>query len=279
MTQFSKTLDLIEILRANGEVFCIATVVRTANLTSAKAGAKAVVTGDGEIHGFVGGGCVTGAVRKAALEAIKTGQPSMVRVRPKEEVSADTDSDGAPLFKSGCPSGGTVEFFLEPMRSAQKLVVCGSSPVAQTLVTIAKTVGFHIVLAAPAEDHAAVTGADQYLDGFNMEQIDIGPTDAIVVSTQGKRDKDALRAALSSSAQYVSMVGSHRKIDKLKESLVAEGVIDGARMRDLRGPAGMDIGAVGPEEIALSVVVEIVALLRRPDAISGFHDVQMANIK
>ena len=123
MTHASQILDLIEKLRAGGEQFCIATVVRTANLTSAKAGAKAVVTRDGEIHGFVGGGCVTGAVRKAALEAIKTGRPNLVRIRPKEEVNGTIDEDGAPLFKSGCPSGGTVELFMEPTLAAGLMAV------------------------------------------------------------------------------------------------------------------------------------------------------------
>ncbi len=266
MTEFSKTLDLIDQLRKQGDAFCVATIVRTADLTSAKAGAKAVITGDGEIHGFVGGGCVTAAVRKAALDALKVGQPNMVRVRPKEQVDSEVDSDGTPLFKSGCPSGGTVELFLEPMRTARKLVVCGSSPVAQALVTIAKAVGFQVMLAAPRHDHSEISGADHYLDGFDLNTCDLQATDAIVISTQGKGDKEAMRAALASSADYVSMVGSHRKISLLKEALGIDGTVDGARLKGLHGPAGIDIHAVGPEEIALSIAAEIVAFLRRPDA-------------
>ncbi|NQV99346.1 MAG: XdhC family protein [Rhodospirillales bacterium] len=269
MTHTSKTFDLIESLRANGDDFCIATVVRTADLTSAKAGAKAVVTRDGEIHGFVGGGCVTGAVKKAALEAIRTGKPGVVRIRPKDQVKSPVDTDGSPLYKSSCPSGGTVEFFLEPMRTARKLVVCGCSPVAQALVSIAKTVGFNVILASLAKDHAEISGADHYLDGFGLEQLDIGPSDAIVISTQGKKDREALRAALCTSAGYVSMVGSRRKIDTLKNTLSGEGKISRERLADLHGPAGLDIGAVGPEEIALSIATEIVATLRRPDRLAN----------
>jgi len=268
MTHASKTLDLIEKLRANGEPFCIATIVRTANLTSAKAGAKAVVTSDGEIHGFVGGGCVTGAVRKAALEAIKTGLPNLVRVRPTEEVSGSIDTDGAPLFKSGCPSGGTVELFMEPTQTARKLVIFGSSPVAQSLVRIAKTVGFHVVLAAPLDEHLEVIGADDYVDGFDLGDLTIQPLDAIVISTQGKRDKDAVRIALSTPAEYVSMVGSRRKIGKIRDGLASEETISARRIESIRGPAGIDIGAVGPEEIAISITAEIIACHRRPDAVS-----------
>ncbi len=266
MTHASKTLDLIEKLRAEGEQFCIATIVRTANLTSAKAGAKAVVTREGEIHGFVGGGCVTGAVRKAAMEAIKTGHPKLVRIRPIEEVKGTIDDDGAPLFKSGCPSGGTVEIFLEPTLTARKLIIFGASPVAQSLVRIAKTVGFYVVLATPIDNHDEVCGADYYVDGFDVEGLGVQSSDAIVISTQGKRDKDAVRSALGTSAGYVSMVGSRRKIDKIRDSFIKEGTVDNGRLRDLKGPAGADIGAVGPEEIALSIAAEIVACFRRPDA-------------
>lgn len=268
MTQASEILDLIERLRADGNDFCIATVVRTGNLTSAKAGAKAVVTKDGEFHGFVGGGCVTGAVRKAALEAMRAGRPEMIRVRPKEEVAGDVDADGAPLYKSGCPSGGTMEIFLEPMRTARKIVICGSSPVAQALVAIGKSVGFIVVHAGASDDHDRIDGADEYLDGFELDDAALQPGDSVVIATQGKRDREALRGALASPAAYVSMIGSRRKIAALKSALAEEGVLPAARLAELKGPAGFDIGAVGPEEIALSIAAEIVAFLRLPDAMA-----------
>jgi xanthine dehydrogenase accessory factor len=271
MTHASKTLDLIERLRADGKDFCVATVVRTANLTSAKAGAKAVITKDGEIHGFVGGGCVTGAVRKAALEAIDAGRPQMVRVRPKEEVPGeiDKDTDGAPLYASSCPSGGTVEIFLEPMKNARKIVICGSSPVAQALVTIAKAVGFIVVHAGAANEAERIDGANEYLDGLDLGDAGLGPGDCIVIATQGKRDRDALRGALASPAAYVSMIGSRRKIAALRTALAEDGTLPAARLAELRGPAGFDIGAVGPEEIALSISAEIVAFLRQPNVMAA----------
>lgn len=263
MTQAANTLDLIERLRGQGEAFCVATVIRTANLTSAKAGAKAVVTRDGEIHGFVGGGCVTGAVRKAALKAMSEGQSQMVRVRPKEEVTGDLDTDGAPLYQSSCPSGGTVEIFLEPMGTARKIVICGSSPVAQALVAIAKTVGFAVVHAKPTQDSDRIEGADAYLESYDLSDAGLQSADSIVIATQGKRDREALRGALASPAAYVSMIGSRRKIATLRNGLAKEGALPTARLAQLRGPAGLDIGAVGPEEIALSVAAEIVAFLRQ----------------
>ena len=275
MTQASEILDLIERLRAEGMDFCVATVVRTANLTSAKAGAKAVVTKDGKIYGFVGGSCVTGAVRKAALEAMRARRPEMIRVRPKEEVAAEVDADNAPLYKSGCPSGGTVEIFMEPMGLARKLVVCGTSPAAQALVAIAMATGFAVIQAGVTDERDRIDGADGFLEGFELGDAALQPGDSVVVATQGKRDRDALRGALASPAAYVSMIGSYRKIATLKSALAGEGALPADRLAALKGPAGFDIGAVGPEEIALSIAAEIVAFLRRPDAMDRPLSVDM----
>ncbi len=267
MTQARKTLDLIQRLRGEGAAFCVATVIRTANLTSAKAGAKAVVTQDGEVHGFVGGGCVTGAVRDAARAALACGKPGMIRVRPKEEGVAAVDGDGASLYDSGCPSGGTVELFIEPFRRPRRLVICGASPVAQALVTLAGTVGFEVIVAALKSDHEIIPGADGYLGDFDLRPLDLQPEDSIVIATQGKRDREALRGALSSPARYLGMVGSRRKIAKLKSDLAKEGAHSADRLDQLKGPAGLDIGAIGPEEIALAIAVEVVAFLRQSETL------------
>ena len=131
----SDTLGLIEQLRREGSDFCLVTIVRTANATSAKAGAKAVVTADGTLHGYIGGGCVTSAAKKAALETLAEGAPRLIRVRPEEDVVSPVDVDGVDLYKSSCPSGGSADLFLEPMRHGLRLVICGLSPVALTLDT------------------------------------------------------------------------------------------------------------------------------------------------
>lgn len=254
--QHTRILDLMDKLRAEGSDFCAATIVRTANATSAKAGAKAVVTVDGSLHGFIGGGCVHGAVKRAAQEALAAGEPRLIRVKPAEDAIEPVDVDGVEVHKSSCPSGGTVDIFLEPMRQSMRLVVCGASPVAATLVSLARLVGYRAVLAAPASAHGEVADAIHYLDGFNLDALGLEPRDAVVVATQGRRDREALKAALKSPAGYVGMVGSRRKIDKLRDELGGE--IAASRLAELKGPAGLDIGAIGPEEIALSILGEIV---------------------
>lgn len=248
-------------LGSEGVDYCVVTVVRTANATSAKAGAKALVTSDGKLHGFIGGGCVQGAARRTAVEALAAGEPRLIRVRPKEDVVEQLDTDGVELHKSSCPSGGTIDLFVEPMRQAMQILICGASPVAATLIGLAQAMGYRVTVAALPDDHAAVPGAERYLDGFDLTEAGLRDVDAIVIATQGKRDREALAAALATPALYVGMVGSHRKIDKLKQQLSAKGM-EPAQLDRLRGPAGLDISAIEPEEIALSILGEVVAARR-----------------
>ncbi len=251
----------MEELRESGKDFCVATIVRTAAATSAKAGAKAIVTRDGEVHGFIGGGCVQGAVRRVGLAAIADGRPRMIRVKPKEEVVEPVDVDGVELHKSSCPSGGSVDIFFEPMRQSSRLVVCGASSVAVTLIKLAGTMGYRTIAAALAQDHDKVAGADQTLTGFDLSDLALSERDAVVVATQGKRDREALTQALVSPAGYVGMVGSRRKIRALLDQLGTD--VPAAAKAALHGPAGLDIGAIDPEEIAVSIIGEIVMQRRR----------------
>jgi xanthine dehydrogenase accessory factor len=255
--QMQHVLELMDEMRGAGRDFCAVTVVRTANATSAKAGAKAIVTDDGVLHGFVGGGCVQGAVKRAALGVLAENRPRLIRVKPVEDVVAQVDVDGVELHKSSCPSGGTVDLFLEPMRQPLRLVVCGASPVAASLVPLALGMGYRIIVAALAETHGDVPGASTYIDGFALDELGLGLSDAVVVATQGRRDREALAAALRSRAAYVGMVGSRKKIAKLRDDLSRD--IPAERLAQLHGPAGLAIGAIEPEEIALSILGEIVS--------------------
>ncbi len=256
MTQTDGLYRTIERLTREGEDCCIVTVVRTANATSAKAGAKALVTAAGEMTGFVGGGCVTAAVRRVAQEVLKSGSPRLIRVKPREEVVEALDLDGVELHRSGCPSGGTVELFLEPLRQAPRVLVCGASPVAAVLADLALAMGYRVVLAALPEDQRQLASAAARHEGFDLSALAPGARDAVVVATQGKRDREALKAALQSGAGYLGMVGSRRKVERLKAQLAGE--LPQERLAALHGPAGLAIDAIEPEEIALSILAEIV---------------------
>ena len=256
-----ETLALIQSLRERGEDFCVVTVVRTENATSAKAGAKAVVLRDGTIRGFLGGGCVQGAVRRSAAAVLADGTPRLIRVKPKDEVTASLDVDGTELYRSACPSGGTVDLFVEPMRRAPRLVICGASPVAAALADLARRLGFRIALAALPEDQGGIAEAEERIAGFDLTPLGVTQEDWVVVSTQGKRDREALAAALSSAARYVAFVGSRRKAETLAAQLRGQGV-DEAQLMRLKAPAGLDIHGIEPAEIALSILAEIVAQRR-----------------
>ncbi len=261
-----KLLDLMARLRDQSQPYALATVVRTAAATSAKAGAKALVTADGEIHGWIGGGCTRGAVRRAALEALKDGEARLISVQPQEEldaggVSAGESKDGVEFHRSACPSGGTLDVFVEPMLPRPVLLVCGASPVARAIADLAGRSGFAVTVAALSEDQTSFPQADQRIENFDLPKEEIAER-FIVVATQGKRDGEALRAALSTDAPYVAFVGSRKKAKTLTQRLRDEGLEPDSVAR-LRAPAGLDIGAITPEEIALSIIAEVVELRRR----------------
>ncbi len=245
--------DTIETLRRDGRPFCVATVVRTADVTSAKAGAKAAVTEDGEILGHLGGACVQRAVRVAAEEARGDGETRMIRVKPSDKVVAMTDDDGTPLYKSGCPSGGTVDVLIEPYELPPMLVVFGNTPISRALAAHGALTGLRVVVPEAMETSAEVAR----FDGADLAPLGLGARDFVVVASQGQQDLAALRAAIESPARRVSMVASRRKADVLTGKLAAAGVPAEAIAR-LKSPAGLDLKGVDPHEIALSVLAEIV---------------------
>lgn len=245
--------DEIETLRRAGAPFCVATVIRTADATSAKAGAKAAVTSAGEIIGHLGGACVQRAVCAASTEALSAGAPRLITVRPTEKVVALDHEAEMQLYKSGCPSGGTVDLLIEPWRAAPCLMIYGATPIARALSEHAALMGFLVIMEAGAEAGQAEVAR---LEEGEMPALE--PRDVVVVASQGKGDMTALSAALSTQAGWVAMVASRRKADVLRDKLTMQGV-DAARLAVLKSPAGLKIGAVDPHEIALSILAEIVA--------------------
>lgn len=262
--------DTIEELRQNGHSFCVATVLRTADVTSAKAGAKAAITRDGRILGHLGGACVQRAVRASAQEALANGQPRMIRVKPSDKVVAMTDPDGVQTYKSGCPSGERVDLLVEPYQHAPRLVIFGETPIATALAAHAALAGLRVYVPQGSEGPGQVGFDPDDLPGLGIEERDF-----VLVASQGKGDGAALHAALRSPARRVSMVASRRKAQVLCDTLV-EGGLAPDRAAQLKAPAGLDIHAVDPHEIALSILAEIV-LWRNTDASKeSSHDEKMA---
>jgi xanthine dehydrogenase accessory factor len=267
MTRHVEVIELVAELKAAEQAFVLATVVRTVSVTAAKAGAKAIIRPDGTIvAGWIGGGCARGAVLKAAREALADGEPRMVSVQPENllaelGVKSGENRDGVRFAQNMCPSKGTMDIFVEPVLPHPSLVILGASPVAISLAGQARQLGYHVTIAAPASDRASEPDADVIIDGFEPRYLN----DArrfVVISTQGRGDEAALKASVGIDAAYHGFVGSRRKMAALREKLIGEGIAASALDR-IKAPAGLDLGAITPEEIAMSILAEITTLRRR----------------
>jgi xanthine dehydrogenase accessory factor len=259
-------LDNISSRKTAGEAFVLATVVRTVAATAAKAGAKAVILPDGTIsQGWIGGGCARAAVLKAAKDALADGKSRLVCVEPEEALDSQghkpSDEQGGVRFaKNMCPSQGTMDIFVEPVLPRPQVVICGSSPVAVAIADLARRSGFAVTVCAPAAEQTAFGDVDRRIESYALPVDEPAPR-YVVVSTQGRGDEAALQAALAIDADYVAFVGSRKKAEALKAALAQRGVAP-ERLATLKAPAGLDLGAITPDEIAISILAEIVAVRR-----------------
>jgi xanthine dehydrogenase accessory factor len=269
MNRADDILDIISTRKSAGVPFALATVVRTVAATAAKAGAKAVILPDGTIsEGWIGGGCARAAVLKAARDTFADGKSRLVSVQPPDELEghghkAGEEQGGVRFAKNMCPSQGTMDVFVEPVLPRPQVVICGSSPVAVAIADLARRSGFAVTVCAPAAEQATFTEADRRIEGFALP-VDEAASRYVVVSTQGRGDEAALLAALAVDVDYVAFVGSRKKAEALKAALSERGVT-AERLAKLKAPAGLDLGAITPDEIAISILAEIVAVRRRKD--------------
>ena len=271
-------LDTAHALHQRQQPFALVTVLRVTPPTSAKPGDKAVVTADGQIHGWIGGGCAQPAVVKTVRAALSDGQARSIRISPAEESREQQLSDVLE-FGMACHSGGTLELFIDPVLPLASLTVLGDSPVARALCDLAPRVGFAVNLVAQgaeARDFAAASRVLAFDEASEVAQ-QLGAQAWVVVATQGRRDMQALKAALALQPRRTWLVASARKGAVLKESLTAGGE-DASRVQAIVAPAGlagMGIGPQTPEEIALAVLAAVVAAKRADvnDAVAGaLHD-------
>jgi xanthine dehydrogenase accessory factor len=259
-------LGIISARKETGEPFALATVVRTVSATAAKAGAKAVILPDGTIYeGWIGGGCARAAVLKAAKDALADGQSRLVSVQPPDALDekglkAGEEREGVRFAKNMCPSQGTMDIFVEPVLPRPQVVICGSSPVAVAIADLARRSGFWVTICAPVAEQSNFVEVDRRIEGYALPVNEAGSR-FVVVSTQGRGDEAALQAALAVEVDYVAFVGSRRKAEVLKAALAKRGVAP-ERLAKLKAPAGLDLGAITPDEIALSIMAEIVAARR-----------------
>ena len=262
MNTAEAVFERAQLLQQSGTPYALVSVIRALAPASARAGDKAVVTADGQLHGWIGGGCAQPAVLRAVRQVLDDGHARLMRISPSDEASEKTLGDVLE-FGMTCHSGGTLELFVDPILPRARLVVIGTSPVAQSLVALAPRVGFSVTAVAPGLEAAAMPDAECVLGDDDPPAVSprVGPGAWVVVATQGRRDVQGLRLALALSARQVSFVASSRKAQVLKESLVAAGA-DAAAVDAIVAPAGYPMSATTPEEIALSVLAAIVSARR-----------------
>jgi xanthine dehydrogenase accessory factor len=262
-------LELAHTLRAAGQPFVIATVVRAERPTSAKPGATAIVTADGKLTGWVGGSCAQPTVVREALRVLQAGQPVLLRMGPPDLANpagmGRAEAPGVLERPMTCISGGTLDIYLEPHLAQPLLVAISHLPIAEALAAFGKGLGYAVTVAGLDVTPERFPQADRVVDGLAFAQIPLRPQTYIVAASHGNYDEEALTWALSTSAQYVALVASPKRARAVVETLRELGIAE-ERLARLKFPAGLDLGAVTPEEIALSILAETVQLRRRGPA-------------
>jgi len=253
--------DVLEAaLRAeeSGAPAALVTVIATEGSTPQKAGAKMLVYPDGRIVGTIGGGCVEAEMTWRAREAIESRRPQVASY----ELTPDQAGE------DGLVCGGRMQVFIEPIEGTPTLCLFGAGHVAQPLARMAKAAGFRVQV---ADDRVKFANRERFPDvdlllvedfAVAARQMTLGPNTYAVVVTRGhKGDGEALRAVVGQGLRFVGLLGSRPKLVHLVSGLVESGV-PREHLAEIRCPLGIEIGAVSPEEIAVSVLAEMIAVRR-----------------
>jgi xanthine dehydrogenase accessory factor len=254
MNSFENIMERAAELQSLGQAYALVTVIKTIAPTSANVGDKALITAEGRIHGWIGGGCAQPAVVRTVKRCIDDARPRHIRITPEktgEQAIEDVIEFGMP-----CQSGGTIELFVDPVMAKSEIVVLGESPVAEALTRIAPHIGFHVIWLV---DSDLETSSARILPSARSREI--RPGAYVVVATQGLHDISQLKLALTLQARHVAFVASRRKAQVLKESLLDAGM-DPVAVNAIEAPAGHPINAKTPEEIALSILASLVSRSR-----------------
>jgi xanthine dehydrogenase accessory factor len=253
----AEILKLAAELAGRGEPFVLAMVVRRESYSSAQQGDMAVITADGGYHGWLGGNCTQPTVKREARRALADGRPRLVSLTPEPERELRPGVRALPMT---CHSGGTVDIYLEPVMPAPRLLLFGASPVVRALAQLGKAMGYAVDVVAPGHD--GVPGADRHFPApddaaLRAALATFGGRTYAVVATMGDSDEDCVTAALAARPAYLGVVASRKRFAEVRQSLVERG-LSGADLDRIHNPAGLDIGARVPEEVALSILAEVV---------------------
>jgi xanthine dehydrogenase accessory factor len=264
-TFFEQAVDL----RARGEPFALATVVACQRPTAAYPGAKALVRPDGTLSGWVGGSCAQPTVVREALKALQDGNPRLLRISPTPQAGIEPQ-DGVYDFVMTCASQGALEIYVEPFLPRPALLVIGETPVAQALARFGTQLDFTVWVSDPDVTRERFPEADVHYAHLADACAQVQAHTYAVVATQGAYDEEALKAVLDTNACYIGLVASARRAAAIFQTLRDQGVPP-ERLQRITCPAGVQLGAVTPPEIAFSIMAEILQLRRQreSEAVTG----------
>lgn len=229
-------------LARRGEAFALATVVWRQGPSSGKEGSRAIITADGDVRGWIGGACAEPAVIREARRVIQSGTARLLLLGSPEQFGGAVPA-GMDVVPISCQSEGALEVYIEPVLPAARLVVVGSSPMARTLTTLARTLGW---------DTTLIAGEDFCADDADQRSM-------VVVATQGHNDEEVLERAAAARPAYLGMVGSRKRGTAVLGYLADRGV-PAEVVEHIRVPAGLDLGSTTHSEIAVAILAELVQL-------------------
>ena len=259
---FSKAHELLN----DGIPFATAVVVRAEKPTSGKPGDKAIVTATGVMHGWIGGSCAQPTVIEESLKVLSDREPRLIRLSTDPD-RTDLAQEGVVDLPMTCYSGGLLEIYIEAQFPLPRLVVVGNLPVAQALVQLGKAMNYQVVAVDPDNQGAGMAQADEIITDLTQVVDKITPLTYVVVASHGQYDELALESALRSNATYVALVSSKARAASVLEYLRTQGLTEDELNR-LKYPAGLDIQARRGDEIALSIMAEIVQRRRNAEALN-----------
>ncbi len=251
-----EVLALAADLAERGEPFVLATVVWRRSPSSGKEGSTALITPDRRVRGWLGGACAEPTVIREALKALEEATPRLLFLGPPEELAA-RGREGVVTVPIACQSEGALEVYVEPVLPQPQLVVIGRSPAVATLARLAGALGWRTVVVDEGGSPGDYPDAGRVVTALDLEEAGVSDGSFVVVATQGHYDEDALERALATPAGYVGLVASRRRADAVLGYLRDRGVPEDAVAR-VHAPAGLDLGRVAHEEIAVAILAELV---------------------
>jgi xanthine dehydrogenase accessory factor len=256
VTDVRALADAVELAAARVP-FALATVVWRRGPSSGHVGAKAVITGDGVVHGWLGGACAQPTVVRAAVDAMRDGQPRLLFLGQPDELDRRAE-EGMVTVPMACESEGAIEVYLEPVLPRPQIVAIGRSPAVFTLASLGVALGWDVAVVDDGGRAADHPHPDLVRSSLDLSDLGIGRASAVVVATQGHYDDLALEAALATDAGYIGLVASRKRADTTLDILRRRGVRT-EHLTRIVAPAGIDLGPIENDEIAVSILADLVA--------------------